>query len=328
MSDDEFEMPILGVTPKNSLLIQKVTGLNPPDRSLFIGDYSQDGGIYQGRRVGSRNVVFTIYLNPNPALGETVSSLRQSLYKAFIDPQVDGDYLKIILHDESTLERYLVGYCEKFESEIFDVETLCQISMICPDPYIRDNHDTILVQPTGWLSFPYTYEGTAETGFIVRIYITSPTAEITLENNGKLMQLHNESDEYDTDDIITINTIRGQRAITLTRPSQLPSEPTEFSTEFSYSMNDLVWYQSGVWKCITNALSSGVTVNDAPGTNNNYWEFISTPIVSHLTPSSKWLELHSVDNTMRISGIDPQTGNPAIVANIRYLKYTSAYWGI
>ena len=175
MSDDAFELPILGVTPKNSLLIEKVTGLNPPDRSLFIGDYSQDGGIYQGRRVGSRNVVFTINLNPNPALGETVASLRESLYKAFIDPQVEGDYLKLLLRDEDDREIYLVGYCEKFESDIFDASTLCQISMICPDPYLRDNQDTIVSHPSGYVQFPFTYQGSAETGFVVRIYVTVPT---------------------------------------------------------------------------------------------------------------------------------------------------------
>lgn len=272
MSDAAFELPILGVTPKSSLLIQKVTGLNPPDRNLFIGDYSQDGGIYQGRRVGNRNVVFTINLNPNPALGETVSSLRESLYKAFIDPQVDGDHLKLTFHDETGRERYLVGYCEKFETEIFDSESMCQISMICPDPYLRDNIDTILVSTPGWVQFPYTYEGTAETGFIVNIHITTSTNAVTLFNNGKLMKLiYPDTATYLVGDVITINTIRGQRSITLTRSS------------------------------------------------------ITTSIVSHLTSESQWLELHSVANTMRVYG-----GNNAnnIVANIKYLKYTSAYWGI
>ena len=71
--EQALSLPILGLTPKDSLLLRKVTGLNPPDVNLFIGDYSRDGGTYQGRRVESRNVVLTIDLNPNPALGDTVS---------------------------------------------------------------------------------------------------------------------------------------------------------------------------------------------------------------------------------------------------------------
>lgn len=324
-SEDEFELPILGITPKSSFLIQKVTGLNPPDRSLFIGDYSQDGGIYQGRRVGSRNVVFTINLNPNPALGETVSSLRESLYKAFIDPQVDGDYLKLVLHDEQGRQRYLVGYCEKFESEIFDVETMCQISMICPDPYLRDETPTIRESDPGWTSFPYAYEGTAETGFIVRIYATTSTSAITLRNNSKTMMLDQSTTNYASGDIITINTIRGYRSITLTKPSQLTSTPVEFRVPDSYSRNTLVWYDSGVWRCDTDALTSGTTIYDAPGINNDHWVRVSTPIVAHLNPKSQWLDLHSRSNTMKVYG----GSNPSsIVANIKYLKYTSAYWGV
>jgi Phage tail protein len=323
-NDAQVNLPILGVTPKNSLLIQKVTGLNPPDRSLFIGDYSQDGGIYQGRRVGSRNIVFTINLNPNPALGETVSSLRESLYKAFIDPQVDGDYLKVVLHDEAGNERYLVGYCEKFESEIFDVETMCQISMICPDPYIRDNTDTIHIQPTGWTSFPYVYQGSAETGFIVRIYVTTQTNKITLNNNDKVMKLEAPSN-YGVGDIIIINTIRGQRSITLTTTSSMPTTPTEFTLDVAYPLASLVFYGAGVWKAIDPILITGATPIMAPGNNNDYWEFVSTPIVSHLTPKSQWLELHSVNNTMKVYEADSRTN---YVANIKYLKYTSAYWGI
>lgn len=91
MSENAIDLPIIGITPKTSLLIKKIDGLDPPDRVLFIGDYSQDGGLYQGRRVSKRNVVITIDLNPNPALGETVESLRDKLHRAFIDPQVEGD---------------------------------------------------------------------------------------------------------------------------------------------------------------------------------------------------------------------------------------------
>lgn len=324
MSENAFDLPILGVTPKNSLLIKKVTGLNPPDRSLFIGDYAQDGGIYQGRRVGKRNVVITLDLNPNPALGETAESLRDRLHRAFIDPQVEGDYLKMVFHNENGLEKYLVGYCEKFEGEIFDAETMCQISMICPDPYLRDNDDTILVQPTGWIQVPFTYQGSAETGFIVRIYVTTPTTQITLYNNGKTMQLVNPGG-YIVGDIIIVNTIRGQRSITITHPASLTTTPTEFVPPTGYITNNLVFYAQGIWKALNDNMGGGTTINDAPSASNPNWQLVSAPILSNLLPTSQWLELHSAANTMRVYG---GGGTDDIVANIKYLKYTSAYWGI
>jgi hypothetical protein len=324
MSENAFDLPILGVTPKNSLLIKKVTGLNPPDRSLFIGDYSQDGGTYQGRRVGNRNVVLTIDLNPNPALGETAATLRDKLHRAFIDPQVDGDYLKLVLTDENNREVYLVGYCEKFEGEIFDAATTCQISLICPDPYLRDNDATILTQPTGWVQVPFTYQGSAETGFIVRIYVTNATTQITLYNNGKVMNLVNPAG-YVVDDIIVINTIRGQRSITLTRDSDLTSTPKEFTPPAGYITNDVVFYGPGLWRATTDDLGGGTSFHEAPSKTSPYWEYISTPIVSHLLASSQWLELHSANNTMRVFEGNNWEG---LVANIKHLEYTSAYWGV
>jgi hypothetical protein len=216
-SDDlVLSLPILGATPKSSLLVQKVTGLGPADINLFIGDFSRDGGIYQGRRVGNRNPVMTITLNPDPALDETVKSLRETLYKAFVDPLVDADFVKLNLIDDVDDVRYLVGYTEKFETDPFDVETVAQISMLCPDPYIRDNDEIVLTDVSGWVTVPFTYNGTAETGFETMISISSATSFLTLENNGKTMVF-----EYSflTGDEVYINTTRGARSLTLVRSS-------------------------------------------------------------------------------------------------------------
>lgn len=212
-----LSLPVLGATPKSSLLVQKITGLNPPDATLFIGDYASDGGIYQGRRVAPRNPVLTLTLNPNPALGETVSSLRETLYRAFMDPLVDADFIKLNFLDDLGRVRYLVGYTEKFETEIFSVETAAQISVICPDPYLRDNNVTVLSSATGWTLVPFTYEGTSETGFEAYIEVNTATSYLTLDNNGKKMVLTAPPGQpYQPGDVFYVNTIRGSRALTRT----------------------------------------------------------------------------------------------------------------
>lgn len=217
LGEQVLVLPILGINPKSSLLIRKVTGLNPPDIDLFIGDYSRDGGTYQGRRVGNRNVVMTIDLNPNPALGETVSSLRELLYKVFVDPLVDADYVRLILRDDSGKVRHLYGYAEKFETEIFDVETLVQISIICPDPYIRDLDEIVLTNELGtWVSVPFAYTGTSETGFLAEIHVSTPTPVLTLKNNAKTMVF---THPFLTGDIVYVDTNRGVRDVLLVRDS-------------------------------------------------------------------------------------------------------------
>lgn len=212
-SENAFFVPILGATPKTSILLRKITGLNPPDPSLFIGDYSRDGGIYQGRRVGNRNIVLTMDLNPNPALGETIPGLREMLYKAFLDPQPDADYIQLTFHLDDGRILSAVGYTEKFETEVFDVETMAQISIICPDPYFRDTADTLLTHPNGWTTVPFTYQGSAETGFTVFIHVLANTPTITLENNGKTMVLNR---TFLAGDDITISTVRGARVLSIT----------------------------------------------------------------------------------------------------------------
>lgn len=218
-SENAFYVPILGATPKTNLLVRKITGLNPPDANLFIGEYASDGGVYQGRRVGNRNVVITMDLNPNPALGETVSGLREMLYKAFMDPMSEADYLQLNLHDDQDRIRYVVGYTEKFEAEVFDVETMAQISLICPDPYIRDIAETVLNNTPGWTTVPFIYAGTAETGFVATIKINQATSVLTLDNNNKQMVLNR---TFAVNDVVTISTTRGARSITVT-PSGGPT---------------------------------------------------------------------------------------------------------
>jgi hypothetical protein len=267
-SENAFYVPILGASPKDSLLLRTVDGLSPPDVDLFIGDYARDGGFYQGRRVAKRNVVFTFDLNPNPALGETVAGLRELLYKAFVDPLVDADYIKINLLDDEGRTRYLVGYTEKFETDIFSVDTVCQISIVCPDPYLREDTKTVLTDPTGWVSVPFAYTGTAETGFEVEIVITAPTSTLTLENNGRTMIIDR---NFFAGDVVSINTNRGSRSLTVTHPGS-PAEP----------------------------------------------------LIASLSPLSPWLELHSQSNVMKVYG----STESDIVAAVRTLAYTQAYWGI
>lgn len=291
-SDNAFPLAIAGVTPKNSLLVRQITGLNPPARTLFIGEYSRDGGTYQGNRVGNRFLSIIMDLNPNPALGETVSGLREKLYKAFMDPLVEADYIKFTLHMSDGRTLYTTGYTETFDAETFSEESMVQIAVTCPDPYLRDDVATVLTHPTGWTTVPFTYNGTAETGFETRIQINAPTPRIVLSNNaGTYTPLPPEEDptgqlnldryfkrrmvfDYDflPGDVLVVNTVRGFRKVELM------------------------------------LASSGAIV----------------PMASYLHPRSPWLQLHSQSNQLKVQGTEP-TDLPAA---IRSLIYISAYWGI
>lgn len=271
-SGDEtaLALPILGVTPKESLLIRKVTGLDAPDRDLFIGDFSRDGGIYQGSRVGNRNVVMTLDLNPNPALGETVRGLRDLLYKTFMDPLIDADYVELVLHDDDDNVRNLYGYTEKLETEIFDSETMAQVSMICPDPYIRDVVERVLLNPSGiWNIVPFTYGGTAETGFEVEVHMSADVAVLNLTNNNKTMVI---TDTLTSGTAVYVNTSRGTRDVRKATISQADAVRTAHPT----------WTLSEVWAELVR-IGQGL------------------PMIAKLSNTSPWLQLHSQSNTMTVN---------------------------
>lgn len=286
-------LPILGVNMTESLLLREATGLNPPAIDLFIGEYARDGGFYGGRRVGQRNVVLTIDLNPNPAYGETAQGLRELLYKIFIDPAVKADSLQLLLHDETGAVRSLYGYVDTFETELFSSETIAQISIVCPDPFIVDAVETELRSPVGtWLSVPFTYNGTAETGFEVEVYMSADHSALSLNNNGLVMTL---THPFHVNDVIYFNTKRGERQVRLASLS---------------NVNDMR--------------------EDNPNlTTKQIWEKLveagqTTSLLSKLSLDSPWIELHDPTNKLRVYGA---TFTDA-VAGIKSLGFRPTFWGV
>ena len=275
----EMIIPILGIGPRESILIRKITGLSPADINLFVGDYSRDGGFYQGRRVGKRNPVITLDLNPNPALGETVSGLRELLYRVFLNPMIDKDYVQLNLYDD--LGRILTTrmYAEKFEGELFDVDTTLQISTIAPDPYLYESTPIVLDTPGAWTNFVFPYTGTAETGLKMTIDITASCTNLTVNLNDRIFQIAGYS--FIPGDVVSINSVRGQSSLTVKHTSDVVES-----------------------------------------------------LLGRLTSASEWPELHSRFNTgpvdsenQSISVYESLPSDP-VVATIRDITFTQAYWGI
>ena len=286
-------LPIMGVNLTESLLLREATGLNPPAIDLFIGEYARDGGFYGGRRVGQRNVVLTIDLNPNPALGESTQGLRELLYRIFIDPAVQADSLQLLLHDEDDGVRSLYGYVDTFETELFTTETVAQISIVCPDPYIVDAVETELRSTSGtWLVVPFTYAGTAETGLETEIYMSSDHGKLNINNNGFVMSL---THPFLINDVIYVNTKRGERQIrlaTLTNVNAMRTANPRLTTK-------------QIWEKLVEA---GQT----------------TSLLSKLSLTSPWLELHDPNNKLRVYG---NTFTDS-VAGIKSLTFRPTYWGV
>ena len=212
LSENPFYMDIRGARPTDSIIVDKIDGLDPPDIELFMGDYARDGASYHGRRVPPRNITFTLLLNPDYRKNESVSGLRRMLYKAFFDPSPQSDDVRVVLHDDELADRYLTGHTESFEGDLFSDDTTVQIAMRCQNPYILDV-DATSINASG-PTVPFTYEGSAEAGMEVTAVLTTVANYLTFDLNGERVVL---AHSFQVGDQVYLNTIPGQRKVTLTR---------------------------------------------------------------------------------------------------------------
>lgn len=234
LSENPFYLNIRDSRPSDSIIVEKIEGLNPPTIDLFMGDYARDGGYYSGRRVPPRDVTMTLLLNPNYNNNESVSGLRTMLYKAFMDPFVSGDNLVITLEDDELADRYISGFTEKFETDIFSDGTSVEVSFRCPNPYILDYSETVNVGsgPT----VPFEYNGSAETGFIIRADIVASTSTLSFDLNGKIFSL---SYSFLVGDKVLIDSRRGSRKIQVTRTTG----GVTTTTDILYAKSSLEWLE-------------------------------------------------------------------------------------
>lgn len=213
-SANPMTFDIAAADPDEIIILQSISGLSPADLTLFTGDFSGNGGYYQGRRADKRNPVFNLKLNPDYANDIEVSDIREMLYRQFLEPTASGDGLQVLLKDDRKPDRYFICYTEKFPVDIFDKSTKAQISTICVDPMLKSAAETTASNPGGWVSVPITYDGSADTGIEVTLKVATAGTQVVLANNGKLMKLV-KSTNFAVNDVIYINTKIGERAIQL-----------------------------------------------------------------------------------------------------------------
>lgn len=217
-SADSIVFKIKGATPKDRYILREVTGLTPPEKNLFISDLARDGAVYQGRRVGTRNVVFTFDLNPNPSLGETVTQLRdkvQKLVMGGVGSSGAETHIRILLEYENKPPRYTDGWLETFEAGLFTEENLVQLSILCPDPYLHGSEVVISKDP-GYITMPLNYVGTADTGFEALIQIeTNSASKLSLAVDEQTMEFDFQG-PLQKNSLIEINTTVGEQSTKIT----------------------------------------------------------------------------------------------------------------
>jgi hypothetical protein len=194
------------------LILKSISNLSSVKVTQFMGDFAREGSYYQGRRAEKRNPVFNFKLNPNYQLDIEVGEIRRMLHRMFMEPQRDSDGVQVLLKDTKLPDIYFIGYTETIETDAWTKDQTCSCSLLTTDAYLRSADLTQAENALGWYTLPFIYEGSADTGIELTIKVLVNTPVLTLKNGDDLMTF---AGSFVSGDILTVNTIQGQRAITL-----------------------------------------------------------------------------------------------------------------
>ena len=221
----------LELTQNSEYDVINIEGLNPVGATINTYKIGvSDGEHYNSSYVNMRNIVF--YIVPKNKAND-IETNRLALYKYFRPKHKIRLYFK---HDSRDV--FIDGYVETVEISLYSQLEQFQISVICPQPYFLDisTAQGDFTQIENLFEFPFAIEeegiefsrfgqiddiyinndGEVETGLIISLYAFGSASGIELYlNDTQYFKLGDLS--LETGDILTINTNKGEKSVTLLR---------------------------------------------------------------------------------------------------------------
>ena len=229
---------------KSGFIVQSIDGLGPPKASINMTDNAtMDGSSYNSGKAEKRNIVLKLLFEQYN--GETIEDVRQKSYKYF---PIKKPVTLTIKSDNRICET--AGYVESNSPDIFSKKTGCQISIVCPDPYLySDEVNTTVfygIEPN--FEFPFEnnsladnliefgiitnksenfiyYDGDSDIGITIVMHAIGNATNVTIHNTGTREKMRIDTTKLaaltgfgiiNGDDIV-ITTNKGYKSIYLTR---------------------------------------------------------------------------------------------------------------
>ena len=221
----------LELTQNSEYDVINIEGLNPVGATINTYKIGvSDGEHYNSSYVNMRNIV--LYIVPKNKSND-IETNRLALYKYFRPKHKIRLYFQ---HDSRDV--FIDGYVETVEISLYSQLEQFQISVICPQPYFLDisTAQGDFSQIENLFEFPFAIEeegiefsrfgqiddiyinndGEVETGLIISLYAFGSASGIELYlNDTQYFKLGDLS--LETGDILTINTNKGEKSVTLLR---------------------------------------------------------------------------------------------------------------
>lgn len=230
--------------------VKSFSGLGPAKASINMTEVStDDGGKVNSARLNSKDMVLKLVFDDT---FEDVETIRQKSYKYF---PIKTDVTFLIETDNRTVS--INGHIEDNEPTIFDKKNEgCTISIRCPNPHFYSAgkngvNETVFYGIRASFEFPFennsltepllefgvimnqtenviTYTGDSKIGIKILIHAIGEATNITIYNTGTRERMYIDTTRLKAltgegiiaGDTITINTMKGQKGITLLRDGQ------------------------------------------------------------------------------------------------------------
>lgn len=210
-------LPMSLEDPENGYVIKDIEGLDPVPAEIVSGSFANaDGEQFQSSRRGKRNIVVKLDLRYEYA-GLSVGELRAGLYGYFM-PKME---VLLRFFDDLIGVVEIKGTVESFTAPLFAKEPEATISIMCFNSDFLDPEVSIIYGNSNstFTETTFRYQGTVETGVILRLLPNRALNEVTL--------FHRTPDNVDSslpfvgsllnNDQLVLNTSPGQKGGTLIR---------------------------------------------------------------------------------------------------------------
>lgn len=203
-------------------VVRDVEGLSPVKATLTSSTMAQeDGAQPQHAARTTRNILLKIGLESDYVTND-VQSLRSSLYDYFM-PKAN---IKIGVYLDNALYAITFGQVESFDNVLFSADPEVDISVICYDPdfYAPSAISLNMNTSADTNATTISYNGSSDAGVLfklnvnatitsggnISIYNTQPDGTIQVISISNLPTMI-------SGDVLTVNTVPGAKAVTLTR---------------------------------------------------------------------------------------------------------------
>lgn len=197
---------------QNSLFRVVAAGLDQPTAAIFLADLAtKDGSLYNSSKLNNRNVVLTVWPN-----GYSVEAARHELYKIFKSSR----YVRLDV-ETGTRACWCEGYIESAPSDFDSSAQEMQISIICPDPFLRAKTPVTAAVATAATPVTIANAGDFDCGAEYTITATGACSGFSI-TNATTGQTFTVNTALAAGDTLKLTTVRGSLSLIYTAAGQDP----------------------------------------------------------------------------------------------------------